>query len=140
MGVRTSLFSTIKSALTSASLTASDASSSNIPVTLKGEYNNNSDKRSLPVVTISKVTNPTTGVLAFGEGFLAETEPRIMIDIYTQRLPHVEQIADQITSYLKNNKLGYSLKGIDEDDELTNPNDNKAHHKTLFLTFEYWDR
>lgn len=143
MGVRKDLFTAVNAALTTASLTASDASSSSITVTIKGEYNNNSDKRNLPVVTVSKVTVPTTGTFAFGTGVLSEREPRIMIDIYGQRVPHVEMIADQIDDYIKITDDpfdGFMLIGMDEDDELSTPNANKAHHKTLFLTFNKWVR
>ena len=141
MGVRRDIWSAVKTALDSASLTTSDVSSSSIPVTIKGEYNDSTDKRSLPVITISKVNNPTSGVIFFNsDGFNSSTEPRVMIDIFGKKVIHVEDLSDKITNYFKNNKIGYSLIGIDEDDELTTPNLNKAHHKTLFLTFTYIDR
>ena len=143
MGVRQDIYSSIKTALNSASLTASDLKSSSRAVTIKSVYNNNKDKRSLPVITISRVNMPTTDKVAFGTGFLSEREPRVIIDIYGQYNTHVEQLADQIDNYFKNNKFslsGLSLIGIDEDDELSNANDNKVHHKSLFLTFKKWER
>lgn len=140
MGVRQDIFSTVKSALISASLTASDIQNSSINVTIKGEYNDNKDKRSLPVVTISKVSLPSSNSIAFGEGYLSHRTPRIMLDIYGQRIQHVEMIADQIDDYLRNNKIGYSIISVEEDNELTTPSSQTAHHKTLYYTFSYWDR
>lgn len=143
MGVRQDIYSSVKSALTAASLSASDASSSSIAVTLKGVYNNSKDKRNLPVVTISRIMMPTTGTVAFGDGMPSHRNPQVMLDIYGSKNTHVEQIADQIDTYITNNKFnlsGLSLIGIDEDDELSNANDNKVHHKSLFLTFQKWER
>ena len=143
MGVRQDIYSSIKTALTSASLTASDLQSSSRTVTIKSVYNNNKDKRNLPIVTISRVMMPTTDKIAFGDGFLAERNPQVMLDIYAQYNTNVEQIADQIDNHFKNNNFslsGLSLIGMDEDDELSNANDNKVHHKSLFLTFRKWER
>lgn len=140
MGLRQDIYSSIKSALTAASLTASDLESSSRTVTIKSVYNNNKDKRNLPVITISRVMLPSTDTVAFDTGFSSERDAKVMIDIYASVNTHVEQLADQIETYLKNNPLGYSIIGVDEDDELTTPNDNKAHHKTLFYTLNVWDR
>ena len=141
MGVRSDIFNSLKTFLESASLTASDASSSSIPVTIKGVYNDSKDKRSLPVVVINRATPESTGLMAFGDGFESEREPKVMIDIYAQKNTHIDQITDQIDTHFQNNKISeLMLIGMNEDDELTQPNDNKAHHKSLFLTFNKWVR
>ena len=132
MGVRTELFSAVFTALSSASLTASDSASSSRTVTIKGEYSDKTD--SLPVVTVSKVNNPTEGTFFYGGGSIRE--PRIIIDVYSNIPKHVEQLADQIDDYLWDNPIsGYMLVGLDDSDELSPANDNKVHRKSMFLTY-----
>ena len=86
MGIRSDIFTNIKAALVAASLTASDASSSSLPVTLTGEYPTNKSKQVFPMVVISKADLPSTGTIAFGDGFLSEREPRVTLDIYAKRM------------------------------------------------------
>ena len=140
MTTRSSIFSTIKSALTSASLTASDLSNNSISVTIKGEFNNNvKNKHSLPVVTISKAELPPVDVPFFNgsKKFDSRREAHVLIDIYATKNTHIDQISQQIDDYISVNGIsGLSIVGFDEDDELQQPNSNIAHHKTLMYTFK----
>lgn len=141
MGVRNDIFTSMKNALTSASLTASDTSSSSIAVTIKGVYNDAKDKRDLPVVVINRAEVPTTGLFAFGTGLKSEREPKVQLDIFAKKNTHIDQLSDQIDTYFQSNTIsGLMLIGMDESDELSPANENKVHHKSLFLTFNKWVR
>jgi len=140
MTTRSDIFSTIKTALTAASLSASDLSDSSISVSIKGEYNNNSkNKNQLPVVTISKAQLPNSDVPFFNSDIAFDTrrEARVLIDIYATKNTHIDQITQQIDNYITTNGIsGLSVIGFDEDDELQQPNSNLAHHKALMYTFK----
>lgn len=140
MTTRSDIFNTIKSALTSANLTASDLSDSSLTVSIKGEYTNNPKNASqLPVVTISKAELPSVDTPFFNSdiAFDSRREARVMIDIFAKKNTHIDQLSQQIDSYISTNGItGLSIIGFDEDDELTTPNSNLAHHKTLFYTFK----
>jgi len=140
MTTRSSIFSTIKSALTSASLTASDLSDSSISVSIRGEYNNNAKNKSkLPVVTISKAELPSVDTPFFNsdKAFDSRREAKVMIDIFATKNTHIDQLSQQIDNYISTNGIsGLSVIGFDEDDELQSPNSNLAHHKSLFYTFK----
>lgn len=140
MATRSDIFTNIKSALTSASLTASDLSNSSISVTIKGEYvNNPKNKSQLPVVTISKAELPSVDTPFFNssKAFDTRREARVMIDVFASKNTHIDQITQQIDNYISTNGItGLSIIGMDEDDAITNPNDNLAHQKTLMYTFK----
>ena len=140
MATRSSIFSTIKSALTTASLTASDLQNSSIDVTIKGEFNNNAkNKHQLPVVTISKAELPSVEVPFFnsGKAFDSQREARVLIDIFATKNIHIDQLTQQVDDYISLNGIsGLSLLGVDEGDELSEPNNNLAHRKTLMYTFK----
>jgi len=136
---RTSIFSSIKTALTAASLTTSDLSSSSLPVTIKGVYNNNKDKRSLPVLVINKASIVPVDTPFFNsdKAFDSRREVHVLLDVYATKNTHIDQLSDQIDNYFTLNRVGgLSLIGFDEDDELQTPNSNLAHHKSLMLTFK----
>lgn len=140
MTTRSSIFSTIKSALTTANLTASDLSDSSISVTIKGEYTNNPKNQSqLPVVTISKASLPSVDNPFFNSdiAFDSRREAKVMIDVFAKKNTHVDQISQQIDNYITTKGIsGLSIIGFDEDDEFITPNSNIAHRKTLFYTFK----
>ncbi len=140
MATRSSIFSSIKSALTSASLTASDLQDSSISVTIKGEFNNNSkNKHQLPVVTISKAELPSVDTPFFNsdKAFDSRREAHVLIDIFATKNTHIDQLTQQVDDYLSTNGVsGLSIIGMDEDDELQPANSNIAHHKTLMYTFK----
>jgi hypothetical protein len=140
MTTRSGIFNSIKSALTAASLIASDLSSSSIPVTIRGEFNNNKDNAHLlPVVTISKAQLPNVDSPFFNSSiaFDSRREARVMIDIYAKKNTHIDQLCQQIDDYISTNGItGLSVLGFDEDDEFQTPNSNLAHRKSLFYTFK----
>lgn len=135
--LRQSVFSTLKSALTAASITASDADSSSITPTYTGMF---SDKtKNLPEIVINRASPESTGKMAFNDGFDHEKIVNVALDIYAKKNVHVDQLSDGISNYFTNNSIsGFPLVGWEEDDELSEPNDNKLHRKTIFLAFKRW--
>lgn len=139
MVTRSSIFSKWKTALTAASLTASDIIDSSLTVTIKGSYNDNKDKRFLPVVTIDKTLMPNVDTPYFSseKAFDSRREVKTIIDIYATKNTHIEQISQQIDDYITTNGLSeLSLIGFDEDDELQPANTNMAHHRAMMFTFK----
>jgi len=140
MATRSDIFSTIKSALTTASLTASDLSNSSISVTIKSEFTNNpKNKSQLPVVTISKAELPSVDVPFFNsdKAFDSRREAKVMLDVFATKNTHIDQLTQQIDDYISTNGIdGLSIIGMDEDDALSPANSNMAHQKTLMYTFK----
>lgn len=140
MTTRSGIFNSIRGSLVSASLTASDLSSSSIPVSIRGEFNNNKSNASLlPVVTVSKAEMPSVGTPFFNSDLAFDSfrEVHVLIDIFAKKNTHIDQLASQIDNYFSTYGVsGLSIVGFDEDDELQSPNSNLAHHKSLMYTFK----
>lgn len=135
--LRSDIFTEIKSFLTAASLSASDPQNPSLSVTLKGMYSNK-DKGSLPVIAIGGANPDSDGRLFFdSDGFSAQREVRVPLQLYTSAMTHLDQITDQVDNAFQTGKIdGITLIGLETDDELTLPNDNKAHRRNIFLTFK----
>lgn len=135
--LRSSVFTTLKSALTAASITASDADSSSISPTYTGVFSDNS--KNFPEIVINRAQPSSSGKIAFNDGFDHEKIIDVFIDIYAKKNTHIDQLTDALANYFNNNSIaGLPLIGWEEDDELSEPNENKLHHKTISLAFKRW--